>query len=436
MHARLPYVDGAGDIASQLLAPHEAIVGREAEVESLQRALRGEEAPVRWVFGVGGVGKTTLLAAFASSAAAAGVPVGRVDLGVVPPTDEAIRAASAPMQAPAGAPGLVLIDTFERGEHLEPWLREQLVPALVDGTVVVVAGRNPPSPAWRLDPVWSRTLALVPLRNLDPSAADVLLERGGLPARQRERWVAASGGHPLALALLVDAHRSGALDPHEQDLLACPDVVGGLVGRLADEAPDDDHRRALEVAALARVTTEALLADVVDDELAPTLFSWLRRRPFVRVSPEGLSPHEQAREVLEAELRWRDPVRYVDLHHRVRTHLLSQLDVPGRMDAVVADVVHLHRGSSLLSSYWEWTSFGSAVGTALGPGDDAAVLAIAERRERPADLAALRHWLVRRPDAFRVARRGDEVVGYLALLFFDDLTDEDLEADPVVGAAW
>jgi hypothetical protein len=66
----------------------------------------------------------------------------------------------------------------------------------------------------------------------------------------------------------------------------------------------------LEVCILAWATTEAMLADVLDAADAHHLFEWLRRLSFIEHGPYGLFPHDLAREVLDADLRWRNSDSY------------------------------------------------------------------------------------------------------------------------------
>ncbi len=60
---------------------------------------------------------------------------------------------------------------------------------------------------------------------------------------------------------------------------------------------------------------------------AGDLFAWLRTLPFIDEGPDGLFPHDVARDGLLADLRWRDPGRYAYLHHRVRARLLARFHV-------------------------------------------------------------------------------------------------------------
>ena len=50
---------------------------------------------------------------------------------------------------------------------------------------------------------------------------------------------------------------------------------------------------------------------------AHDLFAWLRGLSFVEQGPHGLYPHHLARDVLDADLRWRDPGGHADLVKRL-----------------------------------------------------------------------------------------------------------------------
>ena len=139
-----------GLLAERLQAARErSFVGREAERALFAAALSGEEPTFAALFlhGVGGIGKSTLLRRFADDARAVGRSVVRIDGQVVEASAAAFAdAASGALNNPNT---VLLVDTFERCAELEPWLREDFLPRLADGVVVAMAGRRPPSPAWR-----------------------------------------------------------------------------------------------------------------------------------------------------------------------------------------------------------------------------------------------------------------------------------------------
>ena len=142
-------------------------VGRDAERALFQAILDAPELPVQvlYVFGPGGIGKTTLLEQFAVLCAHADTGVSRLDARTIEPSPEAFLAAL--HRALGGTPvdaqmpsfddvsrHVLLIDTYELLTPLDGWLRETFLPQLPTHVLVVLAGRQPPAPAWRADPGW------------------------------------------------------------------------------------------------------------------------------------------------------------------------------------------------------------------------------------------------------------------------------------------
>jgi hypothetical protein len=112
-----------------------------------------------WVHGPGGIGKSTLLTAYAETARNAGFTVAEVDGGRIRPTPAGIRAAVRNPPVVSQAPTLrsssvVIIDAAERLDAAEEWLREEFLPGLPAKTLVVIASRRPPGEPWRSDPGW------------------------------------------------------------------------------------------------------------------------------------------------------------------------------------------------------------------------------------------------------------------------------------------
>ena len=69
-------------------------------------------------------------------------------------------------------------------------------------------------------------------------------------------------------------------------------VVDALLRRLLDAQPEGDARRALAVAALARVTSPSLLAEVLPDCDAERAFSWLSAQPSAEPLGDGVTLHD------------------------------------------------------------------------------------------------------------------------------------------------
>jgi hypothetical protein len=400
-----------------------SFVGRDPEVAAFRSALA--DSGLLFVHGPGGVGKSALLDRFADIAADAGRSVVRVDARYL---------RLGPDILPALAEGAVLlIDTCEVLEPLDDWVRERYLPSLPGDALVVMVGRRAPGPRWYADPAWRDLMREITLGNLSPQDGRTYLAAQGVPEERHDRLLAISHGHPLLLSMLVDAVGKGA-EPHRLDDV--PSVVAALLAQTIDEAPGPLHRAALELCAHAPATTEDLLRAVLGDE-AGTLFAWLRTLPFIDDGPNGLYPHDVARDALDADLRWRDADRYADLHRRLsaamRARILATADEREQIQ-LLADTVVLAGARSRLATCSNPPVTMQAYADTPRSGDRAPIIAMTTVWQGAEQAALAAYWLDRRPEAFRVFRTASgEPRGYVACL---ELTETDLGADPGVDAMW
>ncbi len=337
-------------------------VGREAAVELFRQALEAEEPPFAayFVHGPGGVGKTTLTRRLLREARAAGAVTRVID-------GHAIRASAGsvlqglgvdsldalPAALGDGARAVVAIDTYELLAPLDAWVREELAPALPEHAVLLLAGRDPPSAAWRADPGWASLLVTVALDNLSRAESARLLAGRGVPAAAHAAIHEATYGHPLALALVADLFREG--DATVPALQA--DVVGALLEALLRAVPSARHREALEVAALARTVDQATLRELADDDAEGALHAWLRSLSFVEVTPDGLSMHDIVRDALLAEARTRDPAsaraRLEAVGRRAIGRLLDATR-PAERERGAMDLLHVYRADPAWRPFYSW----------------------------------------------------------------------------------
>jgi AAA ATPase domain len=423
-------------------------VGREGELELVRAAFDAREPPfsVLWLTGPGGIGKTSLLEAIAEQAEeAGGRRVVRLDGRELPSSPrvaldvvrEALGTAEGDETLASPEGRLVLLfDAYERLGGLDEWVRTWLLPRLPASALTVVAGRELPGPAWRADAAWRRLLRVVSLRNLGPEESFSYLRACGVDEALHDRVVEVSHGHPLGLSLLADVVVRGgeaSLDP------LAPDLVGTLVRRFVDVVPAGRQRDALEVCALARVTTEALLRDTLALEDAHELFAWLRDLSFVEAGPDGLLPHDLARDVLDADLRWRDPDGYKDLFRRVRGHIHAALKASrGReQQRSVFDLKFVFRNVRSVLSPVGWDVWGLHYPEPLRGADGGSILELVVAAEGQASAAIAERWLDLQPEGFLVLRGEDEDVrGFVALLDLTVASERDRRADPGAEAAW
>lgn len=299
-----------------------AFVGRRPELGFLE-ALFVDDPPanVVLVHGPGGIGKSSLLRRMVQRGQEAGWTPLMIEGRDLPPVADALDDAVA--RAHSFQRPLVVLDTYERMEALGGHLRREVLPELPDESIVVIAGRNTPEPAWR-EGGWENVTVELELTPLDPGEARALLVARGVEDPGRAAELAAwAGGSPLALTLaaqaaLADADWSPAREGEP------PEMVEALMRQLAEAELDPLRHDVIGVAAIARVVTAPLLADVLPGVDAEAALDWLDQRSFAEQLGEGLTLHELVHRAARADLRAREPERERELRRRIADHLYAR----------------------------------------------------------------------------------------------------------------
>ncbi|MCC7541823.1 MAG: ATP-binding protein [Deltaproteobacteria bacterium] len=333
-------------------------------------------------------------------------------------------------------PAVLVVDTYELLGALDAWVREDFLPSLPDGVVVVIASREPPT-AWRLDPEADRARRARRAAKPDPDQSRELLALRGVEGQRRAALGDAAHGHPLALALVAELPNERVAADFALD--QAPDVVQALLDCFVRTVPSSEHARALQVAALVQRTTEDLLRAVCDPARAGELFAWLRSLSFVQRGPRGLFPHDIARDVLLAEARTRDPATHLALRRAVRDHLHTRLAAEtdrGDQRFTVHELLFLFRQNPVMQRVVDFQRLGTATPEPLRPDDVDAVAAMVEVRVGRETAAVVRRWGARDLRLFRVYRDQEGVVEAVSLdLELDAQSlDETAAFDPIVAA--
>ncbi len=409
-------------------------VGREDELEAFRAALDDSSGavPVLTLYGPSGIGKTALLRRFALEAAQRGRTVTEVDAELIEPTEQAFRAAAG---FTGTAPQVLLVDAVDRLEPLAGWIRDQFLPRLPPGSVVVLAGRRPPSLSWQADLSWDGTFRVHRLSGLSRSQSAHLL-RDSTPGRVTDRpaRLAFADGHPLALRLVGQDRDT----PSGGDWRPSPEVVQDFLERVLGPVPSATHRQALEICAHVPDTTEDLLRVFRPDD-AHELFGWIRQQPYALSRRSGLRLLPVVAEALDRDLRWRAPDAYLSLHKTVRTylqHLVRNRPEPTSLRAAGAFNYIQTRGRRFPG--FDWDEDDDTVDeTPYGADDDRAVRDFAHRELGPEGAAAVDFWLHRQPAGFRLYRsvRTGDLVGILGVLTLDRWDAVETVVDPVVAVA-
>lgn len=440
----------AGDnIGNRLRARAEKrFVGRDFELAELGHALAAEPGGIQLCFihGPGGIGKTTLLERLKGDATRAGIVCAAIDASALAPTPTAMLAAIAEDLAltettvtlqdigPAMTRSdcrLLLINSFDAMGEASGWVREKLLPALPGEVRIVVAGRNAPDTFWTAHPLWSEAMRSIRLSSLSREESSLLLEGHAVGKAAHEAILELSHGHPLALVLLAAEMQKHGRIPSSLG----HDVVRELVKRCVSDAPTPLHRRALEVAARARTTTVALLADVVDPPLASVLFDWLSEQCYMNLGARGLSPHDLVRDVVDEDLRWRDPEGSRELDGALNRCLLRQLR-DGRHDSQTAmELQFLERSSAVMKRYFDFGALGSvSIGPAIATDRDG-ISRLRDAGLPPEEKEMFDLWSGHPAARMFVARRPNgSVCGVTLILEMDRVDDVTAGRDPIVSA--
>jgi hypothetical protein len=422
-------------------ARRERFVGRHRQLASFDDALH-KRSPTQLLFvhGEGGIGKTTLLLELRARARAAGRTVIHVDGRDTDPSPQglaaAVRLALGPYagdgtgaSVPAGA--VLLVDGYEQLAPIDGWLRDVFVPGLSTDNVVVLAGRDPPAAPWRTDPGWRHVVAAHRLDPFDPAESGELLANAGVDPSARSHLLRLGRGHPLTMALLADLAESGEVPDALADV---PDLVSALLGSFLRDAPGEAHLIGLATCAIAWLTTEDLLREVVGADAA-AVWQWLARQPFVTAGPRGLFIHDLARDVLDAELEHRSPERYADYRRIVEAHALACLRAAAGPDRQqhAQQMNFLLRKSPLTDAIAAIRARGSAAVVTARSDEHEQVCAIIEKFEGPASARLARAWLSEQPDRLSVVRAGEGVAGFAHHLLCPSGSALE-DRDPVVRA--
>jgi hypothetical protein len=310
-----------------------SLVGRDRELSELLRLVDDDGPLVAMVHGLAGAGKSTLLRALAARARGQGAVVVQLDGAEIEPTPGGFLSAvvsviggplpttkeAAGRLAAQGPRSLLVVDTLERLRLLDDWLRRSLVPALPDNVRIVLAGRDPLSPAWT--GALGELLSSLALGNLPAPDARRMLRSSGVAEHDVDRLNRLAHGHPLSLRLAASA--LAARPELSVDQVALPAVVAELT-RLYLEGLAPATRRALDAAAVVRRPTRSVMAAMLAED-GEDAWRRLGGLPFAEAGPDGLVLHDTVREAVDAALAAADPQRRRRLRVAAFTQLQSEV---------------------------------------------------------------------------------------------------------------
>lgn len=428
----------------------EGFVGRVDELAAMLRCLDADGPLVVAVHGIGGVGKSRLLEAFAAEGRSYGATVVCLDCRSIEPTESGflrelgVAIGAEVSTAEEGAERLgrlgrrvvLALDTYELARLLDTWLRQVFVPALMDNTRVVLCGREPLVSGWFTAPGWQGLVGTIHLDALDDGEAIDLLAHVGIDPHEAQRINRFTRGHPLALKLAAAA----ATGRHGVSLeaVAISRVIEELARLYRADIAYPLTRHVLDAASVVRRATLSLLGAMLPDAAPQDAYDRLRALPFVDSDREGLHVHDTVQYAIAAALKAADPATYREYRRAAWRQLRDEVRTAGRGDIwrYTADMLYIIENPVTREAFFPSNAHLYAVEPSR-PDDDAAIRAMIARHEGSSVARWLVGWWERAPQAFQSVRdQTGRTTGFYAM--FDPATIDmrGIDDDPLVGKWW
>ncbi len=422
--------------------------GREKELQTFKAIVQQASLStfLLYIYGPGGQGKTTLVKEYTDTCANMGIPFlhldGR-DLNASP--DHFTNALQTALQTTdsifealqnRGERFVLFIDTYEKLNPIDDWIRQEFLPQMPDNVLTVVSGRRQPSKKWIVDQGWQQLMKTLHIRNLSPAESREFLIRRSLPETELDKILDFTHGHPLALNVVADMYDQfpgKQFSPEES-----PDIVRTLLESFVQKAPSPAHRIALEISAIVYINTESLLQQVMGVEDASELFEWLQELSFVENNRHGLYPHDLARDAICADLRWRNPDWNKELYNRIRLYYTSKLDqvLGDEMRVLLFMLNFLHRQHPMVRPYFDWQETGSYWMEMMQPQDQEAIRSMTARHQGPEGEKDLEYWLAHPAAQTWVFRNFEKTpCGFIVRININELANEETIPDKAIEAA-
>ena len=328
-------------------------VGRRRELEVFADWLADDAAPFRIfsVTGIGGIGKTTLMAEMARLAGQDRHLTVWIDGRTCPHTPAAfLESLGATLtlepelagikpefplkpliQATPGRRAILLIDNFESLTLLEGWLMDVFMPKLpLSGFAVALASRPSLSPVWITHPVWGRRVAELPLPHFsDEETLAYIRAAGDFPDETVGRLSRLTDGHPFALALATDSAIKGKGEGREAEALVSQAVSASVLRELASS----ELQPMVDILTVLSQANQEALTELLGYPVTIGQYRELGGMSFIKREIQGLSLHDIARMYLLQDLRQREPERLKELRASAARFLHRKIKASGKDEA-------------------------------------------------------------------------------------------------------
>ncbi|MGF1719628.1 winged helix-turn-helix domain-containing protein [Vibrio kyushuensis] len=419
-------------------------VSRAAELRFLEQTLSTEGPDVVGLYGIAGVGKSTLTNYFFEHNKESCISI---DCQTVEPTPKAFieklrtlidcNSDELTVLRSAFQKGTVLIlDQFESFNLIESWVRTEFVPAMLGQLKLIISGRLHPDNQWIINSPVNLQYCRLKLECLPLTHSVQFLQSCGLSKVQATGVNQFAHGHPVALKLASAA----LLEQPDRQLHELPssDVTKALVQFFVEDIKQEELRAALEAASVVRRVSESNLAAMlgIDPIASARLYSGLEELELIESREDGLTPHEILRTVLSSSLKARTPVRYTEYRRRASQALLTEIKQASssQLWRYTADILYLVDNGVIRNAFFPPDDQREYSVLPASTNDQQAVMNIISEHEPKSALAIYVRWWSRHLETFHcVKNSADEIVGFYCLIKPTNVSEELLQADPMTN---
>jgi hypothetical protein len=435
---------------------------RSAELAKMLRVVRDDGPRLLYVYGIAGIGKSTLLGSFATSARSFGATVVGLDCRSIEPTERGfLHCLSRAIGSKARTAGsvasrlgnlgervILTLDTYEVFRFLDIWLREVFLSSLPANVRIVLSGREPAVGAWLTSDRWgSESFSTLPLEGLTDEEAMDLLDSFDLEPAAARRINRLAHGNPLALKL---AAATLVADPgRDPEIQALPQVIDTLARLYLADVTDPATRNLLQACSVVRRITHSVLEAMLPETAPEDAFERLRTLPFTTIGRDGLIIHDAVREAIAAQIRAMNPSAYRESKRRAWRQLNAESRTAGidELWRYTADILYLLENPVIREAFFPSGGPQFSV-QSFQPRDKAALISILETHDTEESRWATLQWLQAHPETFFVVRdQLGSVKGFHCIfepqrvsrerLATDRMTNEwlrHLQSEPVAGS--
>lgn len=416
----------------------------------LRQSIRDCGPIVNFIYGMGGIGKSSLLNRLAEEIREQGIPVIMLDCREIEPTTTGFlhaleQATGQVLNTPAEAGTrlcnladrvVLALDSYEVFRLMDTWMRQEFIPALTDNIRVVMAGREAPVPAWQIRPGWESLFQCIHLDPLSDLEARILLATAGLPDHLIRRINQFSRGYPLALKLAATAIIERP-DLRLRDV-TIQTIIPHLTQLYLEDVPDRITREALEAVSVVRRVTQSLLRVLLPETAPQDAYERLAALPFVSRGSDGLIIHETIRQVIADNLNAADPNRYRTYRYLAYRQYRKELQSisPDDIWRYTADFLYMIEEPVIREAFFPSDQQPYAVESA-NPEDWLAIHEITKKHEET-EVARLTEELWRKlPGAFRAIRDQEgKPEGYYIVFDPRTVPEQAFLFDPIMKNWW